>query len=554
MFAKLKIRTSLLFVLGIFSLALWTAVFIAWTDTRQSAKAMNELIDLSDKQIQPLHEVERLFQSTLINMDNAYINLVRGDQVKANDYTRKASMALQEAKKTFESYRKGDKSVSGLAERSQQVGQAYDAYTKVLEGREVALYDVSLDAYAAATSSAEEADRVFASTLRTVIRHAESVRDTLSIASEQRYTIAVYLAGGLFIFSLLLVGLYWMLFDRVLLRPLATTGMHFDRIAGGDLSSPVEGASRNEIGVLLGALQRMQQGLVETVSSIRNGTEDVNRSARNIAEGNIDLAARTEQQASSLEETAATLEELSAAVKQNAENTRHTNQLAATAAGDAVKGGELMARIVGTMGEVSVSANKISEIVSVIDGIAFQTNILALNAAVEAARAGTQGRGFAVVATEVRSLALRSAEAAKEVKVLIGESAACIDLASSQVIETGRAMEQIVTSVNTVMNTMNEISIATREQAEGLEQVSRVVVEMDKSTQENAALVDQTAEAANALTRQADSLVQSVSVFNIAASETDTKAEAEAAALDERSAMRPATDVTPRNMLGYVGA
>ncbi|MFL9880600.1 methyl-accepting chemotaxis protein [Herbaspirillum rhizosphaerae] len=552
MFAKLKIRTSLLFVLGIFSLALWTAVFIAWTDARQSAKAMNELIDLSDKQIQPLHEVERLFQSTLINMDNAYINLVRGDQVKANDYTRKASMALQEAKKTFESYRKGDKSASGLAERSQQVGQAYDAYTKVLEGREVALYDVSLDAYAAATTSAEEADRVFASTLRTVIRHAESVRDTLSAASEQRYMIAVYLAGGLFIFSLLLVGLYWMLFDRVLLRPLATTGMHFDRIAGGDLSSPVEGASRNEIGVLLGALQRMQQGLVETVSSIRNGTEDVNRSARDIAEGNIDLAARTEQQASSLEETAATLEELSAAVKQNAENTRHTNQLAATAAGDAVKGGELMSRIVGTMGEVSVSANKISEIVSVIDGIAFQTNILALNAAVEAARAGTQGRGFAVVATEVRSLALRSAEAAKEVKVLIGESAACIDLASSQVIETGRAMEQIVTSVNTVMNTMNEISIATQEQAEGLEQVSRVVVEMDKSTQENAALVDQTAEAANALTRQAGSLVQSVSVFNIVVSETE--AEKDAVATEARDTMRPATDVTPRNMLGYVGA
>jgi len=543
MFAKLKIRTSLLFVLGIFSLALWTAVFIAWTDARQSARAMNELIDLSDKQIQPLHEVERLFQSTLINMDNAYINLVRGDQVKANDYTRKASMALQEAKKTFESYRKGDKSASGLAERSQQVGQAYDAYTKVLEGREVALYDVSLDAYAAATTSAEDADRVFASTLRTVIRHAESVRDALSAASEQRYTVAVYLAGGLFIFSLLLVGLYWMLFDRVLLRPLATTGMHFDRIAGGDLSSPVEGASRNEIGVLLGALQRMQQGLVETVSSIRNGTEDVNRSARDIAEGNVDLAARTEQQASSLEETAATLEQLSAAVKQNAENTRHTNQLAATAAGDAVKGGELMTRIVGTMGEVSVSAGKISEIVSVIDGIAFQTNILALNAAVEAARAGTQGRGFAVVATEVRSLALRSAEAAKEVKVLIGESAACIDLASAQVIETGRAMEQIVTSVNTVMNTMNEISIATQEQAEGLEQVSRVVVEMDKSTQENAALVDQTAEAANALTRQAGNLVQSVSVFNLAAPEP-VLAEA-------HDAMRQETDVTPRNMLGY---
>ena len=223
MLAKLKIRTSLLFVLGIFSFALWTAVFIAWTDARASARAMQELIALSDRQIQPLHEVERLFQATLINMDNAYINLVRGDQIKANDYTRKASAVLQQAKKTFDSYRQGDKSEAGLAERAQQVGRSYDAYSKVLEAREVALYDVSLDAYAAATSSAEEADRMFAGSLREVIVHAESVRSTLIAAAEQRYTVAAYLAAGLFVFSLLLVGFYWVLFARVLLRPLATT-------------------------------------------------------------------------------------------------------------------------------------------------------------------------------------------------------------------------------------------------------------------------------------------------------------------------------------------
>ena len=541
MLAKLKIRTSLLFVLGIFSFALWTAVFIAWTDARASARAMQELIALSDRQIQPLHEVERLFQATLINMDNAYINLVRGDQIKANDYTRKASAVLQQAKKTFDSYRQGDKSEAGLAERAQQVGRSYDAYSKVLEAREVALYDVSLDAYAAATSSAEEADRMFAGSLREVIVHAESVRSTLIAAAEQRYTVAAYLAAGLFVFSLLLVGFYWVLFARVLLRPLATTGEYFDRITGGDLTASVEGASDNEIGVLLGALQRMQQGLVRTVSSIRHGTEDVNQSARDIAQGNIDLAVRTDQQASSLEETAATLEQLSAAVKQNAENTRHTNTLAATAAGDAVKGGQLMMRIVGTMDQVASSASKISEIVSVIDGIAFQTNILALNAAVEAARAGTQGRGFAVVATEVRSLALRSAEAAKEVKVLIGESSACIGLASEQVIETGRAMEQIVTSVNTVMNTMNEIAVATQEQADGLEQVSRVVVEMDKSTQQNAALVEHTAAAANALTRQADSLMASVSVFTVVTSEVPHQSERVVAAAVNDYALLPSS-------------
>ncbi|MFC7298715.1 methyl-accepting chemotaxis protein [Herminiimonas aquatilis] len=516
MFSKLKIRTGLLFVLGMFSIALWTAVFMSWTYARQSAQALEAVIKLSDSQIQPLHDTERLLLSTLINMDNAYINLVKSDQVIANDYTRKASASFQEGKKAFDRYREAIKDDSDLADRSVNVIRAYDRYAEVIGKREEALYDVSLDNYAAATTDAEQADSVFASALREMINHAEMVRDNLRVESERRFMIAAYLATGMFVFSLLLVGFYWFFFNRVLLQPLKEVGAHFDRIAGGDLTAQVNVVSNNEIGALLAALQRMQQGLLQTVSTIRRATEDVDHSARDIAVGNVELSSRTEQQASALEETASALEELAAAVKQNAENTHQTNRLASDAAGDAVRGGEMMSDLVKTMGKVSASSSKISEIVGVIDGIAFQTNILALNAAVEAARAGVQGRGFAVVAAEVRSLALRSAQAAKEVKGLIGESSSYIDLGSGQVTEAGKAMQKIVTSVHNVMSTMQEISTATSEQSVGLEQVSLAVVQMDRSTQQNATLVEQTANAANGLTAQARRLVESVSVFRTA--------------------------------------
>ena len=515
MLAKLKIRTGLLLVLGIFSMALWSAVYMAWSGARSSAQATAALIDLSDRRIQPLHDTERLFLSALISMDNAYINLLKGDQIKSNDYTRRASAALQEVKKTFDTYLKGLPPHAMDEADARRVAQAYEAYIHVLGLREVALYDVSLDDYATATASAEQADREFAATLRNVIAHAESVRDELRSASEQRYASATYLAAAMLLCSLLLVGGYWALFDRVLLRPLKAASRHFDRIANGDLSSQVQGISDNEIGVLLAALDRMQSGLAGTVAHIRDATTDVNRGACEIAHGNSDLAQRTERQAAALQETAATLEQLSAAIRNNAENAGRTSQLAADAANDAKRGGKVMDGIAGAMEQVTASASRISDIVSVIDGIAFQTNILALNASVEASRAGTQGRGFSVVAAEVRSLALRSAEAAREVKGLITASVTSVARASQQVAQAHHTMGQIVDSFGHVMKTVNDIATATHEQAEGIGQVSRTVVEMDRSTQQNTALVEQTSAAAATLTSQANALSESVAVFTL---------------------------------------
>jgi methyl-accepting chemotaxis protein len=259
----------------------------------------------------------------------------------------------------------------------------------------------------------------------------------------------------------------------------------------------------------------MNDSLVRIVGEVRNGTDTIASASSQIAAGNLDLSGRTEQQASSLEETAASMEQLTATVKQNADNARQANQLAVTASGVALKGGSVVAEVVGTMGAINASSRKIVDIIGVIDGIAFQTNILALNAAVEAARAGEQGRGFAVVAAEVRNLAQRSAAAAKEIKTLIGDSVDKVEEGSKQVAQAGKTMDEIVDSVKRVTDIMAEITAASQEQSSGIEQVNQAITQMDQVTQQNAALVEEAAAAAASLQEQANNLSQAVSVFKL---------------------------------------
>ncbi|MDY7578799.1 methyl-accepting chemotaxis protein [Herbaspirillum sp. RTI4] len=290
-------------------------------------------------------------------------------------------------------------------------------------------------------------------------------------------------------------------------------------IASGDLSVVIDIDSRDQTSVL-SAMKEMRDSLVGIVGRVRSSTETISTGSAEIASGNQDLSSRTENQASSLEKTATSMSELTSTVQQNVENAKQANQLAVTASGVAVKGGEVVAQVVVTMGSINDSAKKIVDIIAVIDGIAFQTNILALNAAVEAARAGEQGRGFAVVASEVRSLAQRSAAAAKEIKTLIGDSVEKVDAGSKLVTEAGGTMDEIVGSVKRVTDIMAEIMAASQEQSAGIAEVNQAISQMDQVTQQNAALVEQAAAAAESMQEQASQLSQTVAIFNLGGSQS----------------------------------
>jgi methyl-accepting chemotaxis protein len=350
------------------------------------------------------------------------------------------------------------------------------------------------------------------------------------------------IVGGTLVLALAIFAFAWMVARRIKQALDQAIGAS-QRIASGDLTGHIEVQSSDETGELLGSLKEMNEGLARIVGEVRTGAESIATATEQIAAGNSDLSQRTEEQASALEETASSMEELTSTVKQNADNAQAANQLAINASGVAVKGGEVISRVVRTMESITDSSKKISDIIGVIDGIAFQTNILALNAAVEAARAGEQGRGFAVVAAEVRSLAQRSAAAAKEIKALIEDSVGKVQDGSRLVEEAGRTTQEIVTSIKRVTDIMAEISAASLEQSSGIEQVNTAITQMDDVTQQNAALVEEAAAAAESLEEQAQQLVGVVARFTL------EQAEKPQAAAEPRSSKRsaPARQQGPGN-------
>ncbi|MBB3179161.1 methyl-accepting chemotaxis protein [Variovorax sp. Sphag1AA] len=333
--------------------------------------------------------------------------------------------------------------------------------------------------------------------------------------AEAVYASARVWVIGLLIGSIVVGLLLAVTIARAVSKPLSDAVKVAQSVAAGDLTSRIDAQTKDETGMLLAALKEMNGSLVKIVSEVRTGTDTIATASSQIASGNQDLSSRTEEQASSLEETAASMEELTSTVKQNADNARQANQLAVSASEVAVRGGSVVNQVVDTMGSINASSRKIVDIIGVIDGIAFQTNILALNAAVEAARAGEQGRGFAVVASEVRNLAQRSAAAAKEIKTLIDDSVGKVEEGSKQVEEAGRTMDEIVESVKRVTDIMGEITAASQEQTSGIEQINQAITQMDQVTQQNAALVEEAAAAAGSLQEQATSLVKSVSIFRL---------------------------------------
>jgi methyl-accepting chemotaxis protein len=344
----------------------------------------------------------------------------------------------------------------------------------------------------------------------------EAVKVELSVHTQRMLMLSLCLAAG----AIVIGGgvAFWL--TRSIMRQLGGEPGYAAAIAGGiasgDLTATIMVGDENNSASLMHAMRTMQHSLASLVDKVRSGTETITTASGEIAAGNIDLSARTEEQASSLEETAASMEELTSTVHTNAENVQQANVLASRASEVALKGGEVVEQVVQTMGSINDSAKRIADIIGVIDGIAFQTNILALNAAVEAARAGEQGRGFAVVASEVRNLAQRSAAAAKEIKGLISDSVERVDAGRRLVNTAGETMQDVVASVKRVTDIMGEISLAGQEQSAGIAQVNQAVAQMDQVTQQNAALVEEAAAAADSMQIQAQQLSQIVSTFRLA--------------------------------------
>nr|WP_313657804.1 methyl-accepting chemotaxis protein [Achromobacter ruhlandii] len=512
MLEKLKVRTGMMLVLACFVITLALAYGLSWMNAENSVREIEDLNNVAVHQVDPLYESNAALLHTRLSLGTGIADLQAGANDQAASAQAAAAEQLKLARERFDRYMAVPKSERGQ-ELARVLQGRFNAYAAALDELGAALKERSVARYQQNEARVRQADAEFAKDMQVFLARVQERSDSVLERSQTTYSTARISAITLLSVALLLAVACWAFIRRGVLLPLQDAGRHFDRIAAGDLTQRVETRSNNEIGTLFSAVRRMQEGLTRTVTTVRQGVDEINVGAAEIAAGNANLSTRTEEQAAALEETASTMEELAATVKQNAENAAQANQLAAVSMEVAQRGGHTVGQVVATMQGISDSSRRIAEIVSVIDGIAFQTNILALNAAVEAARAGEQGKGFAVVAGEVRTLAQRAAQAAKEIKALIETSVDTVATGSSQVAAAGQTMDEIVTSVQRVADIMGEISAASAQQAGGIDQVSLAVSQMDEVTQQNAALVEQASAAASAMEDQARRLAEATAVF-----------------------------------------
>ena len=453
-----------------------------------------------------VNEIARAARNALLMTDPGQIKGEIDEIMQSERAIAEATRKLDASIKTEE----GRKRFAALNELGPKFAESRDRFMKEIQRNEVDA------ARALLLGAMRPAQLAYLNAVDNVIAYQTTLMDDAgaeAIDSARRTrTLVITIASIALLAS---IAIAWLI-TRSIVRPLSSAVEVARRVADGDLTSDIVVTSTDETGRLLAALRDMNDGLVRIVTRVRSGTEAIASATSQIATGNLDLSSRTEEQASSLEQTAAAMEQLTSAVKQNSENAKQANELAHSASGVAAEGGTVVGDVVATMNAINTSSRKIVDIISVIDGIAFQTNILALNAAVEAARAGEQGRGFAVVASEVRSLAQRSAAAAKEIKALIDDSVRAVGSGAALVERAGVTMSDVVDSVKRVNDVVSEISAAGHEQSTGIEEVNRAVTQMDEVTQQNAALVEEAAAAAAALQAQAGDLAALVSVFKLA--------------------------------------
>ena len=513
MLSNITIKMRLIATMSVLGLLIAVLGAMSMIGLKSANSSLNEVYSNQLASMQAIGESQISLGRARFTMDRVMVHpeaadakdtLVRAEQfLEASNTAWKRYLALPQSAE--------EKSMSDDTDkkRGEYINNGLLALDKALRDGKIEQADALMMTGLSPLSRALEAS------VETLTKYQASSAEKMYVDSQARYHTQVTLAIIGMVVGALLIIISSILLLRAIFGPLDQALRHFGAISDGNLANDIVITRHDEMGALLTGLKQMQERLSTTVRGVRDGSGAIATASNEIASGNLDLSSRTEQQASSLEETASSLEELTSTVKQNSDNARQANQLAVSASDVAVKGGALVAQVVDTMGTISESSKKIADIIGVIDGIAFQTNILALNAAVEAARAGEQGRGFAVVATEVRNLAHRSASAAKDIKVLIEASVRNVGNGSELVTQTGTTMDEIVSSIRRVTDIMAEISAAGREQELGIGQINQAVAEMDTVTQQNAALVEEAAAASESMQEQAAALAEMVSIFKL---------------------------------------
>lgn len=536
LFANLKIRTSLLLVLGIFFVMLIAGAVLGVGSLHLNNKAMGEVVRNQQARASAVNAINsykdiqitlgRAMASFLVNSDLHTHAVARewGGAGGSSAISEESRELLQRARDHFatttELLAQFKELTAELPDPDGLYARVDRAFSTLLSGGVEPLFMLleqgNIDRYQSfvgRTTLHLEEDLL--SSVERLAINQQRVIDEIHRNEVQHYQLVMLLVGSAILAALAICVLSYFFLGFVVLRPLQRAGQHFDHIANGDLTQRIDLDSRNEIGQLYAAMRRMQDGLTRVVSEVRAGVETISAGSTQIYQGNTELSSRTEQQAASLQQTAASMEELDSTVRQNTDNATEADRLAHGAAEVSQRGGAAVLAVVDTMRDIADSSSQMNEIVSVIDGIAFQTNILALNAAVEAARAGEQGRGFAVVAGEVRSLAQRSAQAAREIKQLIDESLVKVEQGAGRADEAGQIMQEVITAAENVTAIMAEIASASREQADGIGQVNVAVAQMDGVVHQNAELVEQAARSAGLLQDQAARLRDVVAFFRL---------------------------------------